>query len=162
MNKSISVELEELLPVIQEKLSLGGSFTFSPKGVSMLPLITPGVDSVTISPAGGRLKKYDLPLYRRDNGQFVLHRVIDVRKNSYVMCGDNQIIPEYNITDKHIIGIVKEIHKPDGVIDVNDEKYLEFVKEHVKIQQRKGILMRIKRRIKRTLIKMHILKGAKD
>lgn len=162
MNKSICVALEELLPVIEEKLSNGGTFMFSPKGESMLPTIRPNIDSVTISPVADRLKKYDLPLYRRDNGQFVLHRVISVKKNSYVMSGDNQVIPEYNIYDSHLIGIVTSINKPEGVINVTDEKYIKYVIAHVKKQRIKGIVFRFKRRVKRILIRMHILKGAKD
>lgn len=162
MNKSVSVELEDLLPIIEEKLSLGGSFKFSPKGVSMLPIIRPGIDSVTISPVTGRLKKYDLPLYRRDNGQFVLHRVISVKKDSYVMCGDNQVVPEYNVFDRHIIGLVTSIHKPDGVIYVTDDKYLSYAKNHVRKRWIKRVKPYIKRKLKKILIKMHILKGAKD
>ena len=162
MNKSICVDLEELLPVIEEKLSNGGTFMFSPKGESMLPTIRPNIDSVTVSPVADRLEKYDLPLYRRDNGQFVIHRVISVKKNSYVMCGDNQVIPEYNISDRHIIGIVTSIHRPDKIISVTDEEYLKYVRSHVKKQRKIGILFLFKRKIKRKLIKMHILKGAKD
>lgn len=161
MNKSVSVELEELFPIIKEKLSLGGSFKFSPKGVSMLPIIRPGIDSVTISPVNRKLKKYDVPLYRRDNGQFVLHRVISVKKNSYVMCGDNQLVPEYNISDRHIIGLVTSIHRPDGIIYVNDDSYVNYAKDRVKLQRKKGIFIRLKINIKRMLNKMHILKGAK-
>ncbi len=162
MNNSVSVELEELLPVMQEKLSLGGSFTFSPKGISMLPFIRPGLDSVTISGIKDKIRKYDILLYRRDNGQFVLHRVIDLKKNSYVMCGDNQLLPEHNVCDRHVIGIVSKINKPDCVVDVNDEKYIHCVEKHVNKQRKKGIYVRFKRTVKRFLIKIHILKGAKD
>ena len=162
MNNSISVELEELLPVMEEKLSLGGSFTFSPKGISMLPFIRPGIDSVTISGVKDKIKKFDILLYRRDNGQFVLHRVVAVKKDSYVMCGDNQLLPEHNVHDRHIIGIVSKINRPDRVIDVHDKRYLQSVEMHVSKQRKKGIYVRFKRNVKRILIKIHILKGAKD
>lgn len=152
MNKSVSVELEDLLPIIEEKLSRGGSFKFSPKGISMLPIIRSGVDSVIISPVIGRLKKYDVPLYRRDNGQFVLHRVLAVKKNSYVMCGDNQLIPERNVYDRHIIGVVTSIHKPDGIISVDDLKYLTYVKKHLRKQRIKRIILYLKRIVKKILV----------
>lgn len=152
MNKSVSVELEDLLPIIEEKLSRGGSFRFSPKGISMLPIIRPGVDSVTISPVTGRLKKYDVSLYRRDNGQFVLHRVLAVKKNSYVMCGDNQLMPERNVYDRHIIGVVTSIHKPDGIISVDDFKYLTYVKKHLRKQRIKRIIPCLKRIVKKILV----------
>ena len=65
------VKLDELMPFITEQLNEGKSVTFSPRGTSMLPLLKEGRDSVTLSKPVGRLKKYDIPLYRRKNGQYV-------------------------------------------------------------------------------------------
>ena len=70
--------LEQLLPLIQETLAQGKTFQFSPRGVSMQPMLIQGRDTVTLAPVDRELKKYDLPLYRRDNGAFVLHRIVKV------------------------------------------------------------------------------------
>ena len=66
------VPLNTLMPLIREELSAGKSVRFSPRGVSMLPMLRPGMDTVTISPPPEKLKKYDLPLYRRDNGKYII------------------------------------------------------------------------------------------
>ena len=95
IDKEIKINLEDMFPVIMEQISSGGDFVFGPKGISMLPLIKQGEDSVVISPVKEPLKKYDVPLYRRANGQFVLHRIVAVRKDGYVLCGDNQYEREY-------------------------------------------------------------------
>ena len=70
------VSMEELVPLIREVLSNGQSVRFSPKGTSMLPMLRQGIDSVVLSPVTCRLKKYDIPLYQRDDGSYILHRII--------------------------------------------------------------------------------------
>ena len=90
------VHVEELMPLIQESLSAGRSVRFSPRGISMLPMLRQGIDSVILSPAPETLKKYDLPLYRRDNGKYVLHRIVDAGA-TYTCVGDNQFQLEHGI-----------------------------------------------------------------
>lgn len=107
-----TVKLESLLPIITDTLSSGGEIKLPITGVSMTPLLKEGRDFVILKSADGPLKKYDLPLYRRDNGMFVLHRVIGVQADgSYVLCGDGQILLENGITDRHIIGLVSAIER---------------------------------------------------
>ncbi len=102
---SESFSLAEMLPVINEALKDGGCFTFIPRGSSMEPLLRGGRDSVTIESPHGRLKKYDLPLYRRENGDFVLHRVLKVLPDGYVVRGDSQSFRE-KINDGQIVAVV--------------------------------------------------------
>ena len=71
----------------------------------MLPMLRQGTDSVILSPLPGKLKKYDLPLYQRDNGQYVLHRVIKVG-NTYTCVGDNQFDFEYGLRHDQMVALV--------------------------------------------------------
>ena len=103
--------LSEMLPVIEEMLKADGKVTFIPEGISMLPIIVGGKDSVTIKKPEGRLQKYDACLYRRENGGFVLHRVIKVMPHSYIMSGDNQYAKEKGIKDEQIIGVLVSVNK---------------------------------------------------
>ena len=49
--------LEDLMPLIRERLAVGQSVKFSPRGNSMLPMLRQGVDSVVLSPLPERLQK---------------------------------------------------------------------------------------------------------
>lgn len=92
------VRLEELLPVIEETLASGGTVRLPITGTSMLPLLVAGRDTVVLARADTRLQTYDLPLYRRENGAFVLHRVVGVAEDgTYICCGDNQWVKEPGI-----------------------------------------------------------------
>lgn len=93
----------------EEELEKRGRLVYKNVGTSMLPLIRQGKDIIVISKPEGRLKKYDVPLYRRDSGQYVLHRILKVRENDYVTCGDNQWRREYGVTDGQIIGLLTSV-----------------------------------------------------
>lgn len=99
------LRLEELLPLMEEQLAAGQKVRFSPKGTSMLPMLRQGQDSVVLSPVPEKLKKYDLPLYRRENGQFVLHRVVRVEE-TYTCIGDNQYRLEPGVRHEQMIAVV--------------------------------------------------------
>lgn len=90
----------------EQVLEQDGVLVYKNVGTSMLPLIRQGRDLLIIRKPQGRLKKYDVALYRRDSGQYVLHRVLKVRKEDYVICGDNQYRKETGITDRHILGVL--------------------------------------------------------
>ena len=100
-----NVSMAELVPLFQEQLNAGRSVRFAPRGVSMLPMLRPGLDTVVLSPAPERLKKFDLPLYQRDNGHYVLHRVVQTGE-TYTCVGDNQFRLEPGIRPEQIIGLV--------------------------------------------------------
>ena len=84
--------LADAIEVIEEVLASGGEFRMYPKGTSMLPLIVQTRDSVVLKRNfEDGAKKHDIAFYRRRNGQFVLHRVMDICDDgTYTMCGDNQ------------------------------------------------------------------------
>lgn len=99
------IPLDELMPVIREELARGGQVRFAPRGVSMLPMLHQGRDTVTLSPLPEKLKKYDLPLYQRENGQYVIHRIVKVG-DTYTCMGDNQFVPEPGLKKEQMIALV--------------------------------------------------------
>ena len=97
--------LQDMMPLIQEALDTGKTIRFLPRGVSMLPMLRQGIDSVVLSPVPEKLRKYDLPLYRRDNGKFVLHRIVKVGE-TYTCIGDNQFELEHGLRHEQMIALV--------------------------------------------------------
>ena len=117
------MDLAQLLPVIEEVLSSDGEFSFIPGGNSMRPMLYGGRDTVTLVKSQGRLSKYDLPLYRRADGSFILHRVVKVLPQGYVMRGDCTVAKEYGIDDKDIIGVVKSFTRRGKTLSTNTLSY---------------------------------------
>lgn len=110
--------LEDLMPLFKERLAEGHTVQFGPKGTSMLPMIRQNIDTVVMAPAPAKLKKYDLPLYQRDNGQYVLHRIVKVGE-TYTCIGDNQYEYEYGVRPDQIIGVIVGFYRDQEYISVD-------------------------------------------
>lgn len=147
MKEKKRIRLSQMLPVIQEKLASGGTVTIPITGTSMLPLLVEGRDTVTLKKAEFPLKKYDLPLFRRCDGTFVLHRIIAVENGGYIACGDNQWIKEHGVNDDMIIGTVCKIGRKGKTFSVESKKYKIYTRFwHLLLPVRK-YLVRLRGRI---------------
>lgn len=135
----------------EEEINQTGKLIYTNVGDSMMPLIRQGKDLLIIEKVNGRLKKYDVPLYKRDSGQYVLHRILKVRKNDYVICGDNRWGREYGIQDRHIIGVLTGIIRDGREVSVNDKKYKIYVHLWCDFFWIRAFILRTKHFIKRRL-----------
>lgn len=91
---------------IADYLAENGTLTYTNVGVSMLPLLREGRDLFTVRrKRPERCKRGDVVLYRRGK-DYVLHRVVEVRSDDYVILGDNCIGKEYGVRDADIIGVM--------------------------------------------------------
>jgi hypothetical protein len=135
----------------EEELQQNGKLIYTNVGDSMMPLLRQNRDLMIIEKPNGRLKKYDVPLYKRDSGQYVLHRILKVRKDDYIICGDNRWSREYGITDGHIIGVLTGIVRDGKTISVQDKKYLLYVHLWCDFFYIRAFILRTKHFIKRRL-----------
>lgn len=110
--------LEQLMPLIREYLAAGKTVKFSPRGISMLPMLRQGKDSVVLSPVPDKLKKFDLPLYQRDDGHYVLHRIVEVGE-TYTCIGDNQFVLEKGLRHDQMIAVVTAFCRDGQKISVD-------------------------------------------
>lgn len=84
------VPMESLIEVILLQMETAGAADLTVTGCSMLPMLRPYRDTVRLKPVEGLLQPGDIALYRRDNGKYILHRVIRYAADGYLFCGDNQ------------------------------------------------------------------------
>ena len=92
---------------IEQYLSEYGTLTYSNKGTSMMPLLREGKDMFTLRRKGAeRCRAGDVVLYKRPPKDYILHRVVGVRENDYVILGDNCVSYEYGIKDSDILGVM--------------------------------------------------------
>ena len=105
---------------IEEALAQNGIYTGLTTGSSMEPLIHNQKDTVIIVKPKERLKKYDVPVYVLPSGKYVMHRVIEVYDDHYLIVGDNLLTRE-NVTDDMIIGKLVGFYK-------NGKKYIDLEK----------------------------------
>lgn len=107
---------------IEDIIREEGVYVSTTVGTSMYPMLRNRKDTIIITPHTGRLKPYDIPLYRRGD-QYVLHRILEVRPDSYVIRGDNCIEKEYGITDEQIIGVLSGFYRGNKKINMDGVLY---------------------------------------
>lgn len=113
---------------IEQALKENGIYITKTQGDSMNPMLIEGRDSVIIVLPKFPLKKYDIPVYKR-NGHYTMHRIIRVTKNGYVICGDNRVHLECDIKDSDIIGVLAGFYRNGKLISCTDEAYIKYSKK---------------------------------
>ena len=93
----------------------------------MLPLLRQRRDIVVIQAKGaGRFHKYDVVLYKRGQ-RYILHRILKVLPDGYVIAGDHNYRKEYDITDKQILGVMTQVVRNGKTIGMDNRGYRLYV-----------------------------------
>lgn len=103
--QTVTVPMESLYELLLVQLENGGRANLTVTGVSMRPMLAERRDSVILVPLAGDPKPGDIVLYRRENGRFVLHRMIRATADGYGFCGDNQYTLE-TVTRNQMLAVV--------------------------------------------------------
>ena len=111
----------------EDELARSGKIVVTTVGISMRPLIKQGRDSVMIEKPSTRLNKNDVALYKRYDGKYVLHRIVEVRPDDYVFLGDNCMSKEYGIKDDQVIGVMTALVRGGKDVDLEGFGYKFYV-----------------------------------
>lgn len=141
--------MSAMSPLIEEQVSAGGSIELTVTGNSMYPMLKHKKSVVRLSGAG-ELKIGDIPLYRRDNGMYVLHRIVRVT-DTYTCCGDNQWHLEPGIRRDQVIAVVTDYKRSKRWRSCTSRGYLLYVRFWVGIRPLRRLIFggwkRLRRRI---------------
>ena len=121
-NKSMTALSLENIELVTKSLAENGEFLAFTKGPSMRPMLRQGKDIVVIKKPDTGLKANDVPLYKRVNYDFlVLHRILKVRENDYIIRGDNTYNLEY-VPKDYVIGVLKGFYRNGKYYDCNKSR----------------------------------------
>lgn len=110
------------------ELEKNGVIAFVPSGNSMWPTLKNKGQSVIVVKKTDRLCPMDVALYRRESGANVLHRVMKVTDDGYVMCGDSQFTAE-RVKEDCVYGVMKGFYRGKRYIETTDPRYIAEVKK---------------------------------
>lgn len=114
---------------IEQELEERGYGLFHTVGDSMEPILHNRRSTVVIGRADGTLRKYDVALYRRPAGEYVLHRVIRVLDGAYLICGDNRTWRE-RVPAEWVIGVMTGYYEDERnvLISCEDRGYRRYLR----------------------------------
>ena len=107
-------------------LNESGVLSFVPSGNSMWPFIKNRKQTVIVKKSDGTFKENDVVFFCREDGSFVLHRVMQVFPDYLIVRGDSQINPE-KVQIEKVFGILDGFYKGKKYIAVTDKKYQKKV-----------------------------------
>ena len=138
----------------EELLDTKGYIVYTNVGYSMMPLLRQRRDVIEIRPKGpGRCKKYDVVLYKRRD-RYILHRILKVCPDGYVIAGDHNTVPEYDIKDEHILGVMKRILRNGKEIRMDDKLYMLYVHLWCDLYPVRMAVLRCKRKVRGALLRI--------
>lgn len=128
-----NVETREYLSVMEELIAQNETVTIPVSGFSMNPFLADKRDAVMVKKPERDLKKGDIVLYKRRNGQYILHRIWKVKPEGYYIVGDAQTEIEGPIHREQILGRVEKIRRKGQWIDEKDLRWKLFEKVWIRI-----------------------------
>ena len=139
------------MPLLRERLAAGQIVRYLPfRGISMLPMLRQGKDTVELAPLPEKLKKYDLPVYQYPSGKYVMHRVVEVKEDHYICLGDNLTDLERVYHDQ-MIGVVSAFKRGNRRIRVDAPGYWIYCRVWVAIFPIRKFYKRAKSWLRRQL-----------
>lgn len=139
--------MAELSPLIEEIIKSGGAAEITVTGSSMSPMLKDRKSNVRLSSAR-EIKNGDIPLYRRENGSYILHRIVGEENGTYTCCGDAQWRLEKGISKDQIIAMVTHFNRSNKWIPCTSAWYRCYWKLWVLIRPLRRIVFGGLRRIK--------------
>lgn len=112
--------------LISSEVEKGKLAKFTVVGNSMFPLFRDGKDNVILKKAD-KVKNHDVVFYRREDGSYVLHRVIGKGLKGYKLCGDDQIVVEYPVNKDEIIAVMTGFERNGIFVSSSNPKYRLYV-----------------------------------
>ena len=118
-NENRAVSMNSLVPLIVKAAADGGETRVRVKGESMAPFLGNGRDTAIFSALPARKpKRGDIFLFRRSNGQYVMHRVYSVDKAGLLtFVGDGQTVLEGGIAPSQLVAYVAKVIRDGKEID---------------------------------------------
>ncbi len=114
--------MEHIVQLSRPLLDAGKAVKFSVIGNSMYPIFRHDREKVTVVKCE-KIKKRDVILYQRNDGSYVLHRVVGKGRLGYKLCGDNQLAVEYPVKRQDVVAVMSSFERNGREISKNNVFY---------------------------------------
>ena len=133
-----------------EMLRTHGYIIYTCRGTSMMPLLRQRKDIVEIRPLTERAHKYDVVLYKRGD-MYILHRVLKVLPDGYIIAGDHCVQVETDIKDEDILGVMTRVVRNGRSITPDHFFYKFYVHLWCDCYPVRMLILKIRQRIRKIL-----------
>ena len=118
IDMNVMIDTNAYISDLKQLIEEGQEVVITVTGWSMQPFLRNRRDRVSLIKPSDICNIGDIVLYRRKTGQFVLHRIYNIKSDGYYMMGDNQVDMEGPIEADTIFAVVTEIERNGRWISV--------------------------------------------
>lgn len=113
---------------LEEQLKKDGKIIYKVNGTSMYPMLKQNRDLVAVFSVGDGIDCGDVILYKRKkDGALILHRVISVQNDYYILRGDNCSTSETVLPDQ-VLGKLRYYVHNGKTIQLTDPRYKSYMR----------------------------------
>jgi len=115
-----TVNTREYVGVLRGLVEEGHEASMLVSGSSMSPFLCHQRDTMYFKKPDAPLKAGDMVFYQRENGQYVMHRILRVRGEGYDLIGDAQTQLERGIKREQIFAVVTRVKRKGKMVRPGD------------------------------------------
>ena len=112
---------------IEKELERNGRCYLPTVGISMAPLFYTHKKVVILERPAERAKKFDVILFHRPDGRYVLHRVVKVTPDGYFTRGDNYLKNDAFVPETQFVAVMTGYFKDQKMVTTKDFWYRMYV-----------------------------------
>ena len=102
-----TVDTKEYISMLRTLIEEGKQVSMIISGSSMAPFLIHARDHICLKSPSGELRKGDMVFYQRSNGEYVMHRIYNVKNEEYYLIGDAQTVIEGPIQREQIFAMTR-------------------------------------------------------
>lgn len=105
------LDTDAYISTLRDLVNQGKEVRLIISGSSMTPFLVHERDSILFSKPDSPLKRGDMVFYQRENGQFVMHRILHVKPEGLYIIGDAQIELEGPVNPSCVFARITKVNR---------------------------------------------------
>lgn len=105
------VDTDVYVSMLRDLVNEGKECRLLISGSSMSPFLVHERDSIVFSKPDRELRRGDMVFYQRDNGQYVMHRILKVKPEGLYIIGDAQTEVEGPVKPEQVFALVTKVNR---------------------------------------------------
>ena len=105
------VDTDVYVSMLRDLVNEGKECRLLISGSSMAPFLVHERDSIIFSKPDRELRRGDMVFYQRDNGQFVMHRILHVKTEGLYIIVDAQTEVEGPVRPEQVFALVTKVNR---------------------------------------------------
>lgn len=141
----MNIDTREYVGVLKEMVEQGMEVSMTVAGTSMEPFLTDRRDRIYFQKPEEPVKKGDMVFFQRRTGEYVMHRVMKVKKQQYYLAGDHQTVLEGPIEKEQIFAKIVSVERAGVWISEDDSCWKFYADWWRRLFQIRKVINKLKR-----------------